>query len=286
MDIDRASSCRRDLCNRVETRCPLATNDARDGGRRDANGSREGCRRLVSGGEVLFELHGLMLFAIWQVMSSGHPKLFCQSALVNMLLANQSRRMAELQIRDYRQAAKLTLEDLAADAEISVSQLSRIETGHRVARIDELERIGKRLKVPVASLIGEEAPFQVPLVSWVSAGDLKKREGVHPAEIERYVPVANLPKGEWIALEVDGNSMDRIAPDGSVVIVNLADDTLINDRFYIFALESGETTFKRYRRTPRPMLQPFSTNLDHVSIPVADDEFYVVGRVRRVITDL
>lgn len=127
---------------------------------------------------------------------------------------------------------------------------------------------------------------QVPLVSWVSAGNLKGQDGVTSADIERFVPVANLPKGDWMALSVDGDSMNRVAPPGSVIIVNRAEDALINDRFYVFALETGEATFKRYRRQPQPMLQPFSTNLDHLSIPILDDEFYVIGRVRRVITDL
>lgn len=133
---------------------------------------------------------------------------------------------------------------------------------------------------------GEQAIEHIPLVSWVSAGNLRRSEGVTEADIEKYVPVCNLPKGDWIALEVSGDSMNRIAPEGSILVVNRADDTLLNDRYYVFALEGGEATFKRYRRDPRPMLQPFSTNLDHLSIPVSEDEFYVIGRVRRVITDL
>ncbi|KQT52184.1 hypothetical protein ASG54_21825 [Aureimonas sp. Leaf460] len=138
--------------------------------------------------------------------------------------------------------------------------------------------------------LGEATPgypvIQIPVVSWVSAGGLKKRDGVILDEVERYLPIADLPRGDWLALKVEGDSMNRIAPDGSIIIVNRADDSLINDRYYVFALDGGETTFKRFRRTPRPMLQPFSTNLDHMSLPVDEDDVYVVGRVRRVITDL
>lgn len=147
------------------------------------------------------------------------------------------------------------------------------------------------LQLPLPADLDDEtvaAPMvvSVPLVSWVSAGNLKPSEGVTSADIERYVPVANLPRGDWIALTVSGDSMNRIAPEGSIIIVNRADDSLINDRFYIFALEGGDATFKRFRRQPRPMLQPFSTNLDHLSMPVDGDELYVIGRVRRVITDV
>lgn len=152
-----------------------------------------------------------------------------------------------------------------------------------------VDRYAKALGVSKAWLLtgeGEEQFAQVPLVSWVSAGAMKKSEGITPAEIERYVPVAGLPKGDWMALRVDGDSMDRIAPQGSIIVVDRSDDTLLNDRFYVFALEGGEATFKQYRRSPTPMLRPYSTNLDHLALPISADEFYVVGRVRRVINDV
>lgn len=139
-------------------------------------------------------------------------------------------------------------------------------------------------------LFGEdgEAPDirKVPLVSPVSASRLKRREGVTPAEIERYVHVDNLESGDWIALTVDGDSMNRVALDGAIIIVNRADDGLVDGKFYVFRTEEGETTFKMFKASPM-RLQPFSTNLDHMSIPVLDDgNLYVFGRVRRVIQDV
>lgn len=137
----------------------------------------------------------------------------------------------------------------------------------------------------------EEAPAtdevtQVPVVSLVSAGRLKRREGVSATDVERFMPVASLPSGDWIALIVDGDSMDRVAPDQSAILVNRADSQLIDGRFYVFNLDNGETTFKTFRREPM-RLQPFSTNPDHMSIPVSSDEdFYVVGRVKRIIQDV
>lgn len=78
--------------------------------------------------------------------------------------------------------------------------------------------------------------------------------------------------------------MNRVAPDGATILVNRADDRLLDGRFYVFQQGSGAATFKRYKRSPE-MMQPFSTNPDHLSIPIVDD-LYVFGRVRRVITDL
>ena len=130
----------------------------------------------------------------------------------------------------------------------------------------------------------DRSDMEVPLLSMVSAGHLREQPTITAADIERWVRVADMPKGEWIALAVEGDSMDRVAPEGSIVLVNRADDRLIDGKFYIFSLGNGAATFKRYRRNPE-RLQPYSTNPDHISIPVNGD-LYVFGRVRRIITDV
>lgn len=139
-------------------------------------------------------------------------------------------------------------------------------------------------------LFAEDEPsdriLRVPVVSQVSASRLKQREGVTEADIERWVHVDGLEPGDWIALTVEGDSMDRIAINGAVIIVNRAEDRLVDGRFYVFRTEEGETTFKMYKSGPM-RLQPFSTNPEHFSTPVLDDaSLYVFGRVRRVIQDV
>lgn len=128
--------------------------------------------------------------------------------------------------------------------------------------------------------------YRVPLISMVSAGNLRDQPGITAADVERWLQVADLPAGEWIALGVEGDSMNRVAPDGCTILVNRADDRLLDGKYYVFSLAGGEATFKRYRREPVEILQPFSTNPDHTSIPVAGNDLYVFGRARRVITDL
>lgn len=130
----------------------------------------------------------------------------------------------------------------------------------------------------------DRSDMSVPLVSLVSAGHLREQPTITTADIERWVRVADMPKGDWVALTVEGDSMDRVAPDGSIVLVNRADERLVDGRYYIFSHGNGAATFKRYRRNPE-RLQPYSTNPDHTSTLVKDD-LYVFGRVRRVITDV
>ena len=196
-------------------------------------------------------------------------------------------------LKQARKAAGLdNPSDAARATKMNVNTWISNENGNRPISRKMAEKYAKALGCSAGWLLygNEEKPDYtetlVPHVSWVSAGKLMAQEGVTPTDIDRYVPVANLPRGDWIALTVDGNSMDRIAPEGSVIVVNRADASLLNDRFYVFALPSGEATFKRWRSTPQPMLQPYSTDLDNLSIPVTTDDLYVVGRVRRVITDV
>lgn len=190
-------------------------------------------------------------------------------------------------------AGYLTPTDAAkAIRAINKNTLISHENGHRAISRKAAENYARLFDVQAGWLLyGENAPeqtgeYEIPVLSMVSAGQLKRQEAVTPTDVERWIRLSDLPEGDWIALTVEGSSMDRIAPEGATLIVNRADDQLIDGKFYIFALGGGEATFKTYRRSPE-RLQPFSTNPDHMSIPVADEtDLYVFGRVRRVIQEV
>lgn len=155
------------------------------------------------------------------------------------------------------------------------------------------KRYANAFKVSEGWLLTGEGPdpvetetIDVPLLSKVSASTFKAQDGVRAADIERHIKVSHLPKGKWFALTVEGTSMDRVAPDGSIIIVNQADDILLDGKAYVFSLDDGAATFKQYRLTPEPMLTPYSWHPEHYAMPVGDRDLYVFGRVRRVITDL
>lgn len=126
---------------------------------------------------------------------------------------------------------------------------------------------------------------RVPLLSWVSAGKITEEDPITNVDVENHVIAVDLPKGRWIALRVRGDSMDRVAPDGSIVFVNRADTNLKEEQFYVFSLGTGAATFKRYRGGKSVRLQPFSMNPDHETL-IAPEDLRVIGRVRRVVTDL
>ena len=78
--------------------------------------------------------------------------------------------MANTALQKARQALGLSLEQLSDDVGISVSQLSRFETGGRDPRASELLRLGTRLGVPASVLLGGFKVRPIPLVGYAAAG--------------------------------------------------------------------------------------------------------------------
>ena len=126
--------------------------------------------------------------------------------------------------------------------------------------------------------------FGVPIVSWVSAGSFASGEPVTDFSDSPKIEVGELPPGDWFALTVDGDSMDRISPPGSIILVNRKDRKLVPNACYVIANEQGEATYKRYRASP-DRFQAVSTNPEHEEI-FPDGVVRVIGRVRRSIIEM
>jgi phage repressor protein C with HTH and peptisase S24 domain len=129
--------------------------------------------------------------------------------------------------------------------------------------------------------------MNLPVYAMVSAGALSNVETVTEAQLAELqrLPVAGLGHGDFFILQVDGDSMNRLAPEGAYIVVDRADTQLITGRNYIFAL-NGEATFKRYRAKPL-RLEPVSYNPEHEAIELENLKgLRVVGRVVKVFMDL
>jgi SOS-response transcriptional repressor LexA len=130
---------------------------------------------------------------------------------------------------------------------------------------------------------GSPVTLTVPLHSWVSAGLLMSDDG--PQEPLADVTAADLdPRGKWVALQVQGDSMDRISPPASIILVNMNDCDLVPNGCYVIKNSRHDATYKRWRPNPS-RFEPVSTNLDHTPV-IPDGEITVIGRVRRTMLDL
>jgi SOS-response transcriptional repressor LexA len=127
--------------------------------------------------------------------------------------------------------------------------------------------------------------LRVPLLSWVGAAALLGPGGHTAADETLHLSFANLGSGDFFALRVEDDSMDRASPAGSVIIVNRAERTLAPNRYYV-ATARGKTVYRRWHADP-PYLAPFSTNPTYEPILFnRRRDIEVIGRVRRTVMDL
>lgn len=124
---------------------------------------------------------------------------------------------------------------------------------------------------------------RVPLVTWVSAGAFALEDAQQEAIGEITETGLDL-KGDWIALTVEGDSMDRISPPGSVIFVNRQDKKLVPNACYVISNGDSQVTYKRFR--PNPLrFEPVSTNANHEPF-FFEDMPAIVGRVKKTILEM
>lgn len=124
--------------------------------------------------------------------------------------------------------------------------------------------------------------IHVPLISWVKATTFTEIcDPYEPGDSEGEVLVP-YAKQTLIALKVDGNSMNRVAPDGAIIIIDYSDKSLVSGKYYVIKYDN-KGTFKRYRSNP-DRFEPESTELHDTIFP--DGDLEVVGRVVKVLNDL
>lgn len=126
-----------------------------------------------------------------------------------------------------------------------------------------------------------EAVVEAPLFTTVPAGGLMDNfmdEALGTAK-------AALPPGDWVAFRVEGESMDRISPPGSIIFVDRADKRLVNGGFYVIDDGTGQSTYKRFVARPRMRFEPVSKNKALEPFE-PDNEPTIIGRVKLTTLDL
>lgn len=143
-----------------------------------------------------------------------------------------------------------------------------------VSEIEVFRRAGLDLPPAVA----------VPLISWVAASQFA--DVGESVDFATDYPRLHLDyhRTTVFALEVVGDSMDRIAPEGSVIVVDYTEKELQDRDLAVFS-QGGETTFKRFRADPKGVwLEPESFNARHAPIvPRNEYEVEAVGRVVAIL---
>lgn len=192
--------------------------------------------------------------------------------MINMYLDSE-------RIKKRRKELKLSQAQLAELVGNSQKAIAKWETG-KTRRPTMLKELAEALRCSQDWLLGGQGspsiPTRVPIISWVQAGDLVEAVEI-PHEWRSWIdyPVQH---NNMIALEVKGSSMNRVSPDGSVIIVDLRERDLIQNRLYVIRV-GNETTYKRFRDAPA-RLEPDSTEV-HETIFLREQqlEVHIIGRV-------
>lgn len=176
---------------------------------------------------------------------------------------------------------------LAKALDLPQPRIPEIKKGIRLLKVSELSKAAAYLEEPVPpelidSTEGQLATQPVPHLSWVSAGEMK-RDVVADEQIGT-IFIAGLPPGDWIALTVRGDSMDRISPPESIIFVNRRDKTLVPNGLYVIDDGEGNATYKRYRSGPPRRFEAVSTK--EIEPIYFEQEPTIIGRVRRTILDM
>ena len=184
-------------------------------------------------------------------------------------------------------------EAATAIREINRNTLISNENGNRAISRKMAEVYAKHFDVSAgwilygAAEISAVANLSVPLLSWISAGELGETAVIDDMDHVSFVQGHGLdPSGDWIALRVQGRSMDKISPQDSVIFVNRNEKVLVPNACYIIGDGNGGATYKRYR--PPNIFEPVSTKAEEYETLrfEEDQQPDVIGRVRRTVLSL
>lgn len=161
---------------------------------------------------------------------------------------------------------------------ISPDKMSKTLSGKRTLKLTEANILRRYFGLDEP----ENATALLPIVGLVSAGSWQ--EGFERVIGHMPSPDKSLSADSFVVI-VEGDSMDLVAKHGEGIIIDPRDKDLISGRYYVVRNGDGETTFKQYRDNPA-RLEPCSTNGVHQAIFPGRDDFIVVGRARKRVSDL
>lgn len=162
--------------------------------------------------------------------------------------------------------AEIPQRAIATKLNLAPSAVSNIFSGTRGIKFEEA--------IALISMLPERAAgHELPLIGMAGAGAWL--EAVEVTRRNIFVP-AGL-RGEF-AVEVVGDSMDLVLPDGSIAVIDPSDTSLFVGKLYLLLNAEGEGTIKRYRTDPA-RFEPVSSDPFHKPFEIGSIDIKVIGRV-------
>ncbi len=176
--------------------------------------------------------------------------------------------------------------ELANKVGLSQAQIQRLEAGDRSLKIETLEKIAAALCVDLSEVIFKSQPFpyrHIPIRGFVNAG----APMVVFDDITDYETVAfDTDRGDFFALKVQGESMNRVAPNNSIIIVDpkeIEPEKL--HRQPVVAFQDGEVLFKMWDQNAKTF-RPNSSIENEFDLIPAKYGMKILGKVLAFIVRL
>lgn len=162
--------------------------------------------------------------------------------------------MGGYKIAEARRAKGWSQQQLAERLDTTQQQIARYETGQRDPKADVILKISSILNVTVSYLLGVDSDsgyieaiparsYSLPIVGRIAAG--AAREAIEQAGETRQTTeetyVAH-PNGFWLV--VSGNSMNKLFPEGTLVLVDPDEEVRNGDVAALF-VNGDDATIKR-----------------------------------------
>ena len=157
------------------------------------------------------------------------------------------------------------------------SAFSNLTKGRRELKAHEKAELDSYL-----GLDEESNVFFVPIIGLTNAGNW--REAVE-------MPIGHTPVMRGVAgrrafaVEIKGDSMNKVVQDGGYVVIDPDKTTLYDGSIYLIANGDGETTLKCYRSNPARFC-PASSNPEHTDLILGEHEFRVIGKAVTAVQNL
>lgn len=159
---------------------------------------------------------------------------------------------------------------------VAPARITEIKAGKRRIQPEEMAVLVRFLGLDKGNAAQDASNIvEIPVIGAASAGAwreavtfpkytvrLARRSDCHPA----------------FAVEVAGDSMDRVMAEGSWAVIDPEQTRLYDGRVYLIANHEFEATIKRYRSNPA-RFEPDSHNPEHRPIFMDEHRIQVIGRV-------
>jgi SOS-response transcriptional repressor LexA len=184
-----------------------------------------------------------------------------------------SRKTPTHEILEALEALGVPRKQIAMRLSVAPSAITDLFNGKRALKYDEAVHLQETF------LAKAHGSRDLPVIGMAGAGNWI--EAIADPEETVHVPERAGTSGKFV-VEVVGQSMNQVLPDGSLAIIEPDETDVYVGKLYLLQNADGEGTIKRFRTDPL-RFEPVSDDPTFEPIMIGAVDFQVVGRVTGAI---